>query len=90
MAPAHSLVLGRGEPPSALVVYTVNIYGFTSVVPWFEAARDWITVATHVAFGMVAATAYRVQGNRGTSSAVLRTACAKHGPLTSCAAYMSS
>ena len=43
-----------------LVVYTVNMYGFTSVFPWFDAARDWIAVATHVAFGMVAAAAYRV------------------------------
>jgi uncharacterized membrane protein YagU involved in acid resistance len=43
-----------------LFVFALNMYGFTAVFPWFEATRDWITVAAHVVFGMVAAGVYRV------------------------------
>lgn len=42
-----------------LVLYGVNMYGFTIVFPWFEAARDWITAAAHVVFGMTAAGVYQ-------------------------------
>jgi len=34
------------------------MYGFTLVYPWFEQARDWITVVAHVVFGVVAAAAW--------------------------------
>ncbi len=27
-----------------LVVYWINFYGFTAAFPWFEAARNWITI----------------------------------------------
>jgi uncharacterized membrane protein YagU involved in acid resistance len=47
-----------------LCLYAVNMYGFTTVFPWFEATRDGITVATHAAFGMVAAGAYRMLSHR--------------------------
>ena len=40
-----------------VLLYFVNMYGFTAVFPWFEAARDWITVAAHVVFGVVATVA---------------------------------
>jgi len=43
-----------------LFLYAVNMYAFTRVFPWFEATRDSITVTAHVAFGVVAAGAYRV------------------------------
>jgi|SRR5437870_9281280 len=43
-----------------LFLYAINMHGFTTVFPWFEATRDWITVAVHVAFGMVAAGTYWV------------------------------
>lgn len=43
-----------------LFLYALDMYGFTMIFPWFEATRDGITVATHVAFGIVAAGAYRV------------------------------
>jgi hypothetical protein len=43
-----------------LFLYAVNMYGFTALFPWFEGARDWITAATHVAFGTAAAGVYRV------------------------------
>ena len=43
-----------------LGLYALNMYGFTLVFPWFETARDWITVAAHVTFGVTAAGAYRL------------------------------
>ncbi len=42
-----------------LFLYVVNMYGFTVVFPWFAAARDWITAATHAVFGIVAAAVYK-------------------------------
>lgn len=61
------LIAGLRTPASiaigaffGLCLYVVNMYGFTLVFPWFEAARDWITIVTHVAFGIVAACFYRV------------------------------
>jgi hypothetical protein len=42
-----------------LAVYALNMHGFTRVFPWFEAARDPITVAAHVVFGVSAALVYR-------------------------------
>ena len=50
-----------------LCLYAVNMYGFTTVFPWFNASRGWITAATHVAFGMSAAAAYRVIAQRRLS-----------------------
>lgn len=41
-----------------LVVYAVDLHGFTVVFPWFAASRDAIAVAAHVVFGIVAAGAY--------------------------------
>lgn len=34
-----------------IVLYGVNLYGFTGLFPWFAVARDWITLAAHAAFG---------------------------------------
>ena len=42
-----------------LFLYAINMYGFTFAFPWFAAARDWITAATHVVFGVVAAAVYK-------------------------------
>ena len=47
-----------------LFVYAVNMYGFTTVFPWFEAARDWITVAAHFVFGIAAAGVYKMLSRR--------------------------
>lgn len=41
------------------VLFALNMYGFTAVFPWFEVARDWITFAAHIAFGISAAGVYR-------------------------------
>lgn len=43
-----------------LSIYGLNMYGFTRIFPWFETTRDWITVATHGAFGVAAAGAYKI------------------------------
>lgn len=40
------------------VLYGINLYGFTRVFPWFAQARDWITFAAHLAFGISAAWVY--------------------------------
>lgn len=38
-----------------LMLFGINMYGFTALFPWFEASRDWITAAAHAVFGMTAA-----------------------------------
>ena len=43
-----------------LLLYGVNMYGFTTVFPWFEATRDWITLATHMSFGAATAGSYEI------------------------------
>ena len=43
-----------------LMIYTVNMYGVTAIFPWFSEARDWITVVTHVVFGISLAGTYKV------------------------------
>ncbi|KON81533.1 sodium:proline symporter [Azoarcus sp. PA01] len=43
-----------------LALFVLNMYGFTLVFPWFDAARDWITAAAHVVFGVTAAAACRL------------------------------
>jgi hypothetical protein len=43
-----------------VLLYIVNMYGFTAVFPWFAATRDWITLVAHATFAMTAAGAYRV------------------------------
>ena len=50
-----------------LCLYAVNMYGFTSVFPWFNDSRGWITAVTHVAFGMSAAGAYLLIAQRKLS-----------------------
>lgn len=43
-----------------LAIYLVNLYGFTLLFPWFEVARDWVTLATHVVFGISLVGGYRM------------------------------
>jgi hypothetical protein len=35
-----------------LGIYVVNMYGFTWLFPWFAAARGWVTLLTHLVFGV--------------------------------------
>ena len=46
------------------ILFGVNMYGFTLIFPWFEEARDWVTLVAHVVFGIVAASTYRVLSMR--------------------------
>ena len=41
-----------------MVLYVINLYGFTVIFPWFAVARDWITFVTHLAFGTILASSY--------------------------------
>jgi len=52
-----------------LLLYGINMYGFTALFPWFEATRDWITVIAHVVFGIVAAAVYKLLSKRSLASA---------------------
>src|SRR3569832_2957850 len=61
-----------------LLLYVVNMYGFTHLYPWIEIARDCITLVTHVTFGLAAAdkktqhtdkTRHRATGNAKASGA---------------------
>lgn len=35
-----------------LLLYGINMYGFTALMPWFFLARDTITMAAHAVFGL--------------------------------------
>lgn len=42
-----------------LAIYGVNLHGFTALFPWFTVARGWVTIVTHVVFGISLAWACR-------------------------------
>lgn len=44
---------------AGLVLYFINLYGFTAAFEWFEASRNWVTTFTHVSFGIGVAAAYK-------------------------------
>ena len=53
------LTLSLGNVPALLagaafgiVLYFVNLYGFTAIFPWFAQARGWITLIAHGVFGV--------------------------------------
>lgn len=50
--------LGLGAV-SGLLLFIVNMGGFTGVFPWFVASRDTATAVAHVGFGITAAACYR-------------------------------
>jgi uncharacterized membrane protein YagU involved in acid resistance len=67
-----ALVIARMSLGTALAVgaafglglYVVNFYGFTALFPWFAMARNWVSIVTHVLFGLIAAWWYhRRAGN---------------------------
>lgn len=41
-----------------LALYAVNFYVFTAQFPWFEMARNWMSIVAHAAFGLVLGWAY--------------------------------
>lgn len=42
-----------------LAIYAVNLHGFTELFPWFAVSRGWVTILTHVVFGISLAWACR-------------------------------
>lgn len=42
-----------------LGIFVINMYGFVLIFPWFVETRDWITVTSHIVFGMSAASVYK-------------------------------
>jgi hypothetical protein len=63
-----ALLVGRLRAGPALVagaayglmIYLVNLYGLTVLFPWFVVARDWVTLLTHLVFGMALVTGCRL------------------------------
>jgi hypothetical protein len=47
-----------------LFIYAVNLYGLTTLFPWFSVARDWVTLVTHIVFGVALASGYRLFSKR--------------------------
>ena len=58
-----------------MVLYVINLYGFTAIFPWFSVARDWITALTHVAFGTILAGGYLALRSRHAPTAVHKSHC---------------
>lgn len=50
-----SLLAGSGF---GLLLYVVNLYGFTALFPWMAQVRTWDTLLAHLVFGLVAAAVY--------------------------------
>ncbi|MGH7483211.1 MAG: hypothetical protein ACRELV_13745 [Longimicrobiales bacterium] len=42
-----------------LALYGFNFYVMTGVFPWFAMARNWVSVLSHLVFGLVAAWVYK-------------------------------
>jgi len=67
----HRLEMGTallvGAAFGLMAVYFVNFYLIAPLLfPWFVEARNWISIAAHVLFGMVAAGAYVALRHRET------------------------
>ena len=63
-----SLLAGAGF---GALLYFVNLYGFSSIFPWFTQARGGITLAVHLVFGMVVMLTYRWLGVQADRSGAL-------------------
>ncbi len=46
------------------LIYAVNLYGLTYFFPWFAVARDWVTLAAHLVFGVALVGACRLYAGR--------------------------
>jgi hypothetical protein len=61
MSAGTALVAGAGF---GVALYAINFYGFTLLFPWFATARTWVTLVTHIVFGLVAAGVYKARPGR--------------------------
>lgn len=43
---------------AGFVIYLLNFYLMTDIWPWFEKARNWVSIFAHVIFGLAASWAY--------------------------------
>jgi hypothetical protein len=53
-----------------LIIYVVNMYGFTLLFPWFAVVRDWITITVHIVFGVALVAGCRLFAKGSTTSGV--------------------
>ena len=52
-----------------LALYYINFYGFNAFSPWFADERDWLSIASHLVFGVVLAYAYATISAHGPRQA---------------------
>lgn len=64
-------VRGRSSGTAAMigavfgfVVYLANFYAFTAIFPWFAMGRTWVSIVSHIVFGLVTAAAYIALASR--------------------------
>ena len=43
-----------------LIIYLVNLHGFTMLFPWFAVTRGWITLVAHLVFGIALSAGCRI------------------------------
>lgn len=55
MAAERAMLFGAGF---GACLYAINYYAFTNYFPWFAVSRGWITLLSHVVFGVLAAGVY--------------------------------
>ena len=55
MAKAPAVIVGA---IFGVALYAINFHVFTLPFPWVAMARNWVTVVTHIVFGLVAASVY--------------------------------
>lgn len=61
-----AFIVGRMSLGSALLtgavfgfaLYLLNFYVLTGIFPWFAMARNWVSVFSHISFGIAAAWSY--------------------------------
>ncbi|MGH6612504.1 MAG: hypothetical protein ACRECQ_19840 [Burkholderiaceae bacterium] len=56
MSTGMSIVVGA---VFGLVLYLINFHGFTAVFPWWVNARGWLSIFTHIVFGIAVAWPYK-------------------------------
>lgn len=56
MTAERAMLIGAGF---GAALYAVNYYAFTNAFPWFIASRGWVTLFSHVVFGVLAAGVYQ-------------------------------
>ncbi len=44
---------------AGLLLYFINFHGLTALFPWFANARNWVTIFTHVMFGLTASLTFK-------------------------------